>query len=193
MPKADQAKRNEIMAAASRLFDLRPYHEVRIDDVAADAHVSKGTVYTYFDSKEHLYLSTITEGAETVVVQLEQIAEESSQTPLDRLMQQVDAIVGFALDYPEVYRLQRSGSIDVSRTRLFELARRGQAAMGRVIAAGEESGVFRVADRNMTFYMITGFVGEAVKLTEHQPTHDELTGHVRNILLGGLLNGEKAQ
>ncbi len=50
------------MAAALELFVERGFAATRLDDVAARAGVSKGTLYLYFDSKEALFEAVIREG-----------------------------------------------------------------------------------------------------------------------------------
>jgi len=50
------------MAAALELFVEKGFAGTRLDDVAARAGVSKGTLYLYFDSKEALFKAVIQEG-----------------------------------------------------------------------------------------------------------------------------------
>jgi AcrR family transcriptional regulator len=52
---ADPDKAPRILDAAIQLFAERPYHEVRMDDVAERAKVAKGTLYLHFKDKEALY------------------------------------------------------------------------------------------------------------------------------------------
>ena len=56
------ARPEEISAAALDLFVERGYAGTRLDDVAARAGVSKGTVYLYFASKEDLFKAVVREG-----------------------------------------------------------------------------------------------------------------------------------
>jgi AcrR family transcriptional regulator len=51
--------RERILASASRLFANTDFNSVTIDDVAAHAHVGKGSVYRQFNSKEGLYASVM--------------------------------------------------------------------------------------------------------------------------------------
>ena len=60
MPRRD--RRREVMAAAERLFTSRRYHEITTDDIAAAAHVGKGTIYRYFKDKEDLFFQVATSG-----------------------------------------------------------------------------------------------------------------------------------
>jgi AcrR family transcriptional regulator len=48
-----------ILDTAARLFDLKPFDDVHMDDVAADAQVSKMTLYKYFSDKVSLYVSLL--------------------------------------------------------------------------------------------------------------------------------------
>jgi AcrR family transcriptional regulator len=51
MQRLKEAKREAILETAAKLFAQRPFHEVRLEDVASAAHIGKGTVYIYFKSK----------------------------------------------------------------------------------------------------------------------------------------------
>src|SRR6266480_3299827 len=62
MQRPDEKKRALITATAARLFATQPFHKVRLDDIAAEAKIGKGTLYIYFDSKEDLYFSLIYDG-----------------------------------------------------------------------------------------------------------------------------------
>lgn len=48
-----------ILEASQRVFSSRPYDEISIDDIAAEASMSKGLLYHYFASKRDLYLETL--------------------------------------------------------------------------------------------------------------------------------------
>jgi AcrR family transcriptional regulator len=56
------ARPAELLAAALELFVERGYAATRLDDVARQAGVSKGTVYLYFPSKEELFKAVVREG-----------------------------------------------------------------------------------------------------------------------------------
>src|SRR5215207_5135970 len=91
MQRPDEKKRKQIVAAAVKLFAARPFHEVRLEDVAAAARVGKGTVYIYFDSKEELYASLVRESFAAVVDRL----SERLATPVnDRANHRAAAAAG---------------------------------------------------------------------------------------------------
>jgi len=70
------ARPSELTAAALDLFVEKGFAATRLDDVAARAGVSKGTLYLYFDSKEALFKAVVQEGIVPLLVAAEQqIAE----------------------------------------------------------------------------------------------------------------------
>lgn len=66
----------ELMAAALDLFVERGYAATRLDDVAARAGVSKGTLYLYFSSKEELFKAVIRSGIVPLIERGERLHEE---------------------------------------------------------------------------------------------------------------------
>jgi AcrR family transcriptional regulator len=82
-PRTD-GLRERILAVAERIFRERPFHEVRMDDVARKSGVAKGTLYLYFAGKRELYLAVLFEGMEQLRRALAAVATAPAQ-PLDRL------------------------------------------------------------------------------------------------------------
>jgi TetR/AcrR family transcriptional repressor of nem operon len=52
--------RGRIVQSARRLFNRHGFNAVSIDDVMADAGLTRGSFYAYFDSKNDLYADSIT-------------------------------------------------------------------------------------------------------------------------------------
>lgn len=52
---AKEDKRIEIIRAASRFFYLQGFERTKIEDIAKEAGIGKGTVYEYFNSKQELF------------------------------------------------------------------------------------------------------------------------------------------
>lgn len=53
------SKRRQILRAAARQFARLPYHQVSLDDVVAEAALTKGAMYFHFRSKHALALAII--------------------------------------------------------------------------------------------------------------------------------------
>lgn len=67
------ARRQEILAAARKVFAERGYEHATLDEIAEKAEFAKGTLYNYFDSKETLF-SEIVAG---MLDEMTKIAEEA--------------------------------------------------------------------------------------------------------------------
>jgi AcrR family transcriptional regulator len=55
--KPTEERRRDILEAALASFGSKGFNETTVDEIAQAAGVAKGTVYLYFDSKEHLLLA----------------------------------------------------------------------------------------------------------------------------------------
>ena len=54
MQKKNEQTMNRIFDSAENLFSKKDFHEVKMEEIAKCANVGKGTIYTYFKSKEDL-------------------------------------------------------------------------------------------------------------------------------------------
>lgn len=54
-----EERRRQILEAALAVFSQKGYHATNVSDVAAQAGVSQGTIYWYFDSKDELFEAAI--------------------------------------------------------------------------------------------------------------------------------------
>jgi AcrR family transcriptional regulator len=54
-----EERRKQILDAALTVFSQKGYHATNVSDVAAQAGVSQGTIYWYFESKEALFNSAM--------------------------------------------------------------------------------------------------------------------------------------
>lgn len=57
-------KRQELLASAMACFAEKGYQSATIDDIVARSGMSKGAVYNYFNSKEEIYLTLLSQATE---------------------------------------------------------------------------------------------------------------------------------
>lgn len=57
-------RRETIIMAATRIFSKYGFHGAKMDNIAKEAGIGKGTIYGYFDSKEALFYEMIKHGVE---------------------------------------------------------------------------------------------------------------------------------
>ncbi len=71
-----EARPAELISAALDLFVERGFSATRLDDVAARAGVSKGTLYLYFPSKEDLFKAVVRGGIVPAIERAEKLLDE---------------------------------------------------------------------------------------------------------------------
>lgn len=54
-----ELRRQEILAAAVKVFGKKGFSDARAEDVATAAKIAKGTLYLYFKSKEDIYATAV--------------------------------------------------------------------------------------------------------------------------------------
>jgi AcrR family transcriptional regulator len=67
----------EILDAALRVFVQRGLHKAKLEEVAQEAGISKGTIYLYFKNKEELFVAT----ARRVMASIEELDIEQYLAP----------------------------------------------------------------------------------------------------------------
>jgi TetR/AcrR family fatty acid metabolism transcriptional regulator len=80
----DADRRKQIQEAALRVFARKGYRNTVVEDVAKEAGVSKGTIYTYFDRKEEL-LGAVARGLMAELEGREEAILESDRPPLEKI------------------------------------------------------------------------------------------------------------
>ena len=75
----------EILAAAFEEFVQHGYAATRLEDVAARAGVTKGTIYFYFDTKERVFDEMIRRNSQPMFQQLNDFVETLEGAYVDRL------------------------------------------------------------------------------------------------------------
>jgi AcrR family transcriptional regulator len=95
---------DKMLDAAARLFGTQRFHEVRMEDIAAEAGVGKGTLYRYFSDKEELYLALLERASKQILARLEDDLRAAG-SPGDRLRAVVAGIIDFFDGQPHLLDL----------------------------------------------------------------------------------------
>lgn len=140
----------EIIAAALAVFTARGFSATRLDDIAARAGISKGTLYLYFRNKEDLFKAMVREILVPNIVQVEQrLAEEAGSTPdllAEVLRRMVGVIASPAGAIPKLVIAEAGNFPDLARFYVEEVVGRGMSVLTRLMARGIERGEFRAVD-----------------------------------------------
>ncbi|PWI19823.1 TetR family transcriptional regulator [Streptomyces sp. Act143] len=102
------ARRAELIAIGRRLFADTSYDALSMDDIARQAHVAKGLIYYYFQSKRGYYLAIIQDSVADLVT----FAASGVQLPqLDRVHRTIDSYLRYAEHNQAAYRTVVSGGV----------------------------------------------------------------------------------
>lgn len=97
-----QKQRNKILQAARKVF-ARKGPSATMDDIAAEASISHGLAYLYFDSKEAILRALIEQPIQQAP-QVKQI-QDATETPGERLARNVSEFVASRRQHPHFYQL----------------------------------------------------------------------------------------
>lgn len=149
------ARPQELVAAALELFVARGYAATRLEDVAAAAGVSKGTVYLYFANKEELFKTVVRENLVPALAEGTELVdryEGSTAELLRELLRGWWGLIG-ATPVAGITKLimAESGNFpDIARFYQEEVMIPGDALFARVLARGVARGELRDMPPNPT-------------------------------------------
>jgi len=150
-PAPGDAKRRRILEAARSLCARDGYEAATMEAIAAASRVSKGTLYNFFESKEHLFLATQLEAYEEVRARVDARVGER-----DAPRARVDALLDALVEVFPVVAAGMSVNLQVwavvsrtaeARTRMYEALRHHYAdhtrALRQALLDGRRDGSFR--------------------------------------------------
>jgi AcrR family transcriptional regulator len=154
------ARPGELIDAALACFAERGFAATKLDDIAAKAGVSKGTVYLYFPSKEDLFKAVIRETVLPNLVRAEALLDSSDAPSAEALRRLVEFMTGRMASspvgiIPKLIITEAGNFPDIARFYLDNVVHRGFALIGRIIERGIKRGEFRPVDvRSATFCIV---------------------------------------
>jgi AcrR family transcriptional regulator len=187
MQRLDEEKRAGITAAAVKLFATRPFHKVRLDDVAAAAKVGKGTVYLYFKSKDDLYISIVFDSFAEVLKHLRDQLSGQTESAWESLRRIVAALSHFAVSNPNIYELMRTVPLDKQRS---DQRRELTDLLEQTIRRGIRAGEMVDAHPELTATFVPSMVRAAMVFGPKELSEDVLINQILRLLKQGLVRGD---
>jgi AcrR family transcriptional regulator len=177
------ARPAELLDAALAEFFEKGFAAARLEDIAARAGVSKGTIYLYFGSKEEMFEALVRTIPQANVETARAIASDASIPPtalVQRLLQFLGALI-------RDERMQKFPRLIISDGGLFpklaetykrEVIARGVGILSSVIERGIADGTFRKVDaRRAAFAAIAPLLFTAIWRTTFERFDDEAFDH----------------
>lgn len=187
-------RRQEIIAAATRLFDRQGYVNTALDDIARDVGIKREGLYYYFRNRAEILLSIIEPQSRALIDGLEAIVTREDLDPRSKL----EAAIGNHLERFDRYCLEmtvslRDGFLEdtaETRDRMNDIWRRYEALWERVVAEGMASGDYRqIGSPKMVAFGVLGMCNWLARW--YDPTGpagvDELCRTYASLVCDGLL------
>ncbi len=98
--KNRDAKESVIIDAAEKIFEAVGFTNAKMDDIAEEAGMSKGSVYFYFDTKDNLYMAVVYRAIQLLNKLLYQsIALCKDQKGAESVLQLMSVYMNYSQDY----------------------------------------------------------------------------------------------
>ncbi len=191
------ARIKDIQDIAARLFSEKGFHEVRVDDIAEEVGLSKGTIYLYFENKEKLFYSIITDRATRLMNQLLDTVEQNISF-IERLRGFVRTYLEFLNEHSAFFRIIHSEKARMSTESHYELHEWGEKAykaslamQEAIVRAGKDEGMVRNVNEKDAARMLAGMLDayafQRIIVGEVAPVEEDV-----KIIIDLFMNGVKA-
>jgi AcrR family transcriptional regulator len=195
--RLDCEKKERVIRAAIEEFQIHGFEKAKIEAIAKNAGVAKGSIYQYFDDKKDLFLYSVTWSLEYFMENIDR------QTPL----KDMDVYDYFLTGSRERFELIKKEpllvafSVDVTSGKYGSLTKETNDALNRIgeeyelklIANGKKKGTVRadLDDRALLLFFqgvtekFTMKIVEIVRNFEFEPTDDlyrEMESYLKNMV-----------
>lgn len=201
------ARPDELVAAALAVFGERGFRATTLEEVAARAGVSKGTVYLYFASKNDLFRAVVEAKVVTLLASAEEMARTHAGTAAELLvdvvhrmweaMSQTDMVCMGRLVQAELTQFP-----EVKRFYFEQVIQRHRRLLRTIAARGVASGEFRAEATIIVPRMVPSLVMQLNQnrflfgdLDKGAPTPDALCDALLTLVMHGIgtASGVKTQ
>jgi TetR/AcrR family fatty acid metabolism transcriptional regulator len=176
-----------VLDVAARLFGTKRFHEVRMDDLAAEAEVSKGTLYRYFKDKEELYRALLERATRQLLARLRDCVTRAAGARA-RLTALVAAILDHFDGNPHLFDLIQRAEVLRRPGAAFPWQRvRDESVhlVREVLEEGTRRGELAVGDPGLAVLMLLGGLRSVIRFGP-LPRPPRLAEHIVETFLGGV-------
>lgn len=156
-----QERPQQILEAALSVFSEHGIAAAKLEEIAARAGVSKGTIYLYFQSKEELFKEVVRQTVVPLIARGDDVLARG--TPTEQLENYL------AHQWRSFERVQSEGWIrlvllelhkypDLAEFHRTEVVERSNRVLGDIVRRGVESGEFRAVEPEAAVSMIKALI-----------------------------------
>jgi len=154
-------RREDILQASYQLFKEVGYEQTKVEHIAKQAGIAKGSFYNYFKSKEEVYEAVVSTVALHVLSVTEDILTQENLPPKMRLISYLDWTFQFANEPEKSISRILSQETKASHRKIYQLALDESAAhmlpfFAALLQEGMDSKEFTIPNASYTAAFILG-------------------------------------
>jgi AcrR family transcriptional regulator len=143
-----QARPAEILDAALKVFAHKGFAAARMDDIAKEAGVTKGTIYLYFENKEAVFKSLVREAVGTTISNVAVVVQSHEGSARELLRLALTRVGQLLIDsdkvvLPKIVISESSNFPWLAEFYRFEIIEKGLQLLMSLIERGIAQGEFR--------------------------------------------------
>lgn len=177
--------RQEILSAALRLFAEKGFRNVSMQEIAAVAEFSTGTLYNFFANKEDLFFEVLVASAEKAFELILPTLEgpDDERRKLARFIQMHERMARELSDMIRLYLLEShdryvpGGRVEAKKK---EFGQRVTSQLAEVVAAGVRKGFFNDIDPLIAAKCLVATL-ESIVLADNDLSAGDLKGDLRKV------------
>ncbi|MBE3599318.1 MAG: TetR family transcriptional regulator [Limnochordaceae bacterium] len=185
-------RRQEIVAAAARIFNEQGFHRTSMADVAQAVGMLKGSLYYYFESKDQLLFEVIQTPLQKLVEALEAVLEQEVDPGTgvrEAIRRHIESSAEY---YPHLFVIAQERFDFLGepyRSRIMALHRRYRALWLQLLRRGAQAGRFRSdLDPSLVAFAILGMCNWMYRWyrPEGRASPRVIAEHFAEVVLSGL-------
>ncbi|HQY89869.1 MAG TPA: TetR/AcrR family transcriptional regulator [Tepidisphaeraceae bacterium] len=181
-------KRAAILRVASGQFSRKPFHEVKLDDIATAAKVGKGTLYLYFQSKDELYTEMVRDGFNELIEQLRQIEPTTKAWPTLKLA--VEQVTKWAYENSHFFDMRTVGPA-TNQSAMRKVRRELGQLIQKIIERGNETGEFHDDMPALTAQFVPAMARSAVVHGPKDLDANATAAHILKVISAAVRKGSR--
>lgn len=104
-----EVRKNLIITAAVNLFASKPFNQVSMRDIAAEAGISPASIYRYFQDRDELFVETLYREGMVIGENLKKLLEEDKDASIEKL---ASDFVEYLLDHDSFFQMMTHFMVD---------------------------------------------------------------------------------
>jgi TetR/AcrR family fatty acid metabolism transcriptional regulator len=184
-------KRYRIMKGAAKVFAQKGFHRAKMEEIAQEADVGKGTVYEYFSSKQQLFIEMFQVGKDYYLDALNRVVE-NEPVFYNKLKNVAYLHLNFFNEHKDIARIFMQEFLQLGvemHQAVFQLEEHEIKLLEELFQQGVREGYFRPVDTRVAahaFYGSVNAMSVPMLFFGEKPDLEKLSGEIVDIFLQGI-------